>query len=136
MLKPGPVDTTTGVRDYVHVVDLAQAHVAATDRIAGNHGVEVFNIGTGQGYSVLDMIKALGKACGKELPYKVRGGAQNRRRVGVATDKGPRQRLPMTPRSLTVVLATRPWCLPTARSPRRRYLARPGKGARGRVDGV
>ena len=73
MLKPGPVDTTTGVRDYVHVVDLAQAHVAATDRIAGNHGVEVFNIGTGQGYSVLDMIKALGKACGKELPYKVRG---------------------------------------------------------------
>lgn len=60
----------TGVRDYIHVVDLAEAHVKALERIE-NYGVGIFNIGTGIGYSVLDMVKAFGKACGKEIPYKI-----------------------------------------------------------------
>ena len=64
--------TATGVRDYVHVVDLAQAHVAATKRLQDNEGLETFNVGTGRGYSVLEMIRAMSKACGKELPYQVR----------------------------------------------------------------
>jgi len=60
----------TGVRDYIHVVDLAEAHIKALEHIE-SYGVGIFNIGTGVGYSVLDMIKAFGKACGKEIPYKI-----------------------------------------------------------------
>lgn len=62
----------TGVRDYIHVVDLAEGHVKAVDNILeGNKGVQVFNLGTGIGYSVLDIVKAFNKAYGKELPYKI-----------------------------------------------------------------
>ena len=61
----------TGVRDYIHVVDLAKGHVAAVEYAGGNTGCEVFNLGTGTGYSVLDMVKAFGKANGLELPYKI-----------------------------------------------------------------
>ena len=62
----------TGVRDYIHVVDLAEGHVKAVDNILeGNKGVQVFNLGTGVGYSVLDIVKAFNKAYGKELPYKI-----------------------------------------------------------------
>lgn len=61
----------TGVRDYVHVVDLARAHVKAIEYAAEHTGTEVINIGTGKGYSVMQVLKAYEKACGKELPYKV-----------------------------------------------------------------
>lgn len=61
----------TGVRDYIHVVDLALGHVAAINKIKENPGVKVYNLGTGNGYSVLDVVKAFGKACGKEVPYKI-----------------------------------------------------------------
>lgn len=62
----------TGVRDYIHVVDLAEGHVKAVQNILeGNKGVQVFNLGTGVGYSVLDIVKAFNKAYGKELPYKI-----------------------------------------------------------------
>lgn len=62
----------TGVRDYIHVVDLAVGHVKAIDYILTNPGLDVINLGTGVGYSVLDMVKAFGKACGKEIPYEIR----------------------------------------------------------------
>ena len=60
----------TGVRDYIHVVDLALGHIAAIEQCTQN-GVHIYNLGTGHGYSVLDMIKAFEKACGKTLPYKI-----------------------------------------------------------------
>ena len=60
----------TGVRDYIHVVDLALGHIAAIEQCR-NAGVHIYNLGTGHGYSVLDMIHAFEKACGKELPYKI-----------------------------------------------------------------
>lgn len=62
----------TGVRDYIHVVDLAKGHVKAIDMIKKNPGVKIYNLGTGNGYSVLDVIKAFSVACGKELPYVIK----------------------------------------------------------------
>ncbi|WP_102050239.1 UDP-glucose 4-epimerase GalE [Pygmaiobacter massiliensis] len=61
----------TGVRDYIHVVDLAAGHVAAIKKLEQKPGLVVVNLGTGNGYSVLDVIKAYEKACGKTLPYVV-----------------------------------------------------------------
>lgn len=61
----------TGVRDYIHVVDLARAHVAAIGYAAENTGAHVFNIGTGQGYSVLDMVGAFARAADRPIPYEV-----------------------------------------------------------------
>ena len=61
----------TGVRDYIHVVDLAVGHVKALKKIEEKAGVCVYNLGTGNGYSVLDMVKAFSKACGHDLPYKI-----------------------------------------------------------------
>ena len=61
----------TGVRDYIHVVDLARGHVKAIEGMEKLEGVNIFNLGTGTGYSVLDIIKAFNKACGKELPYVI-----------------------------------------------------------------
>ena len=72
-----PTPDGTGVRDYIHVVDLAKGHVAALAWMNGKTGVEVFNLGTGKGTSVLEVIRAFSKACGKELPYVIkprRGG--------------------------------------------------------------
>ena len=60
----------TGVRDYIHVVDLALGHIAAIEH-CNDTGVRIYNLGTGHGYSVFDMIHAFEKACGKTLPYKV-----------------------------------------------------------------
>ncbi len=60
----------TGVRDYIHVVDLALGHIAALEHIK-NPGVHIYNLGTGIGYSVLDIIHAFEKACGKTLPYVI-----------------------------------------------------------------
>ena len=61
----------TGVRDYIHVVDLAKAHLCALNRAETVTGVEYFNIGTGTGYSVLEMVEAYKKASGKEIPYVI-----------------------------------------------------------------
>ncbi len=61
----------TGVRDYIHVVDLAIGHVAALKKLSQNCGLFICNLGTGKGYSVLDVVKAYSKACGKELPYVI-----------------------------------------------------------------
>lgn len=61
----------TGVRDYIHVVDLAQGHLKALDFIMDKTGVEAVNLGTGVGYSVLDVLHAFEKACGKTLPCRI-----------------------------------------------------------------
>lgn len=61
----------TGVRDYIHVVDLAKGHVKAIEGFEKLDGVNIFNLGTGIGYSVLDILHAFEKACGKELPYVI-----------------------------------------------------------------
>ena len=66
-----PTHDGTGVRDYIHVVDLAKAHLAALKWTEKAKGIDYFNIGTGVGYSVLDIISAYSKACEKELPYKI-----------------------------------------------------------------
>ena len=66
-----PTADGTGVRDYIHVVDLAKGHVAALKKLAGNCGLFVCNLGTGKGYSVLDVLHAYEKACGRELPYVI-----------------------------------------------------------------
>lgn len=62
----------TGVRDYIHVVDLAKGHVKALDWMDGKAGCDVFNLGTGTGYSVLDMLHAFEKAVGREIPYEIK----------------------------------------------------------------
>ncbi len=62
----------TGVRDYIHVVDLAVGHVKAIEKIKQNPGVEVYNLGTGNGYSVLQVVEAFGKACGNPIPYEIK----------------------------------------------------------------
>ena len=61
----------TGVRDYIHVVDLARGHVKALAKLAPGTGVSIYNLGTGNGYSVLQVIEAFGKACGHEIPYRI-----------------------------------------------------------------
>lgn len=61
----------TGVRDYIHVVDLSKGHVLALKKFKENPGVAVYNLGTGKGYSVLEIIKSFEKASGKEIPYKI-----------------------------------------------------------------
>ncbi len=66
-----PTPDGTGMRDYIHVCDLAEGHVAAIDHGHGKAGSHVFNLGTGTGSSVLDVVKAFGQACGKDLPYEV-----------------------------------------------------------------
>ncbi len=71
----------TGVRDYIHVVDLAVGHVKAIKKLADKEGVSIYNLGTGVGYSVLDVIHAYEKACGKKLPYVI----QPRRAGDIAT---------------------------------------------------
>lgn len=66
-----PTADGTGVRDYIHVVDLAKGHLKALNR--KEPGVHIYNLGTGVGYSVLDVIRAYEKACGKTLPFRVEG---------------------------------------------------------------
>lgn len=62
----------TGVRDYIHVVDLAVGHVKALDKLMEDQEVHIYNLGTGHGYSVLDMIHAFSKVCEKEIPYAIK----------------------------------------------------------------
>ncbi|MEE4254753.1 MAG: UDP-glucose 4-epimerase GalE [Desulfuromusa sp.] len=66
-----PTKDGTGVRDYIHVVDLAKGHLKALDRIKENSGVLTYNLGTGSGYSVLEIIAAFEKASGKQIAYKI-----------------------------------------------------------------
>ncbi|WP_443670068.1 UDP-glucose 4-epimerase GalE [Gemmiger formicilis] len=66
-----PTPDGTGVRDYIHVVDLARGHVAAIKKLEQKPGLFICNLGTGHGYSVLDVINAFSKACGKDIPYVI-----------------------------------------------------------------
>ncbi|MDD8002127.1 UDP-glucose 4-epimerase GalE [Bacillus cereus] len=68
-----PTKDGTGVRDYIHVVDLAKGHVKALEKVLKTKGIEAYNLGTGKGYSVLEMVKAFEKVSGKKIPYKVIG---------------------------------------------------------------
>lgn len=61
----------TGIRDYIHVLDLANGHVKALEKLSENPGLVTYNLGTGRGYSVLDLVKAFSKASGREIPYKI-----------------------------------------------------------------
>ena len=61
----------TGVRDYIHVMDLAAGHLKALEKLNSKPGVVIYNLGTGKGYSVIDVIKAFSKASGKEIPYEI-----------------------------------------------------------------
>lgn len=67
-----PTGDGTGVRDYIHVCDLADGHVAAMNAKAQTGGVHIYNLGTGRGYSVLDMVAAFERASGKPLPYQIK----------------------------------------------------------------
>ena len=69
----GDYDTPdgTGVRDYIHVTDLAQGHVRAVEYMSQNEGLDVFNLGTGQGYSVLEVVHAFEAASGQQVPYEI-----------------------------------------------------------------
>jgi UDP-glucose 4-epimerase len=66
-----PTPDGTGVRDFIHVVDLAIGHLKALDKLAQKPGVAAYNLGTGQGYSVLDMVAAVEKACEKKINYRI-----------------------------------------------------------------
>ncbi len=66
-----PTHDGTGVRDYIHVMDLAQGHLDALKWLQDNQGAHVFNLGTGHGYSVLDLVNAFEKASGNKVPYKI-----------------------------------------------------------------
>lgn len=66
-----PTHDGTGVRDYIHVVDLALGHIKALEKLRNKAGLVVYNLGTGQGYSVLDMVSAFAKASGRKIPYAI-----------------------------------------------------------------
>lgn len=70
----------TGVRDYIHVVDLAAGHVKAVEKLKDKEGVSIYNLGTGHGYSVLQIVAAVEKACGHKIPYEI----QPRRKGDIA----------------------------------------------------
>lgn len=68
-----PTRDGTGVRDYIHVVDLAKGHLSALKKLSKESGLVIYNLGTGKGYSVLEMIKVFSEVTGKKLPYKIVG---------------------------------------------------------------
>jgi UDP-glucose 4-epimerase len=68
-----PTHDGTGVRDYIHVVDLAAGHIKALEKLASNPGIVTYNLGTGRGYSVLQAVSAFEKASGEKVPYKIVG---------------------------------------------------------------
>jgi UDP-glucose 4-epimerase len=67
-----PTRDGTGIRDYLHVVDLARGHVAALDRLQATPGATIHNLGTGRGYTVLELVDAMQQACGRDIPYAIR----------------------------------------------------------------
>lgn len=68
-----PTPDGTGVRDYIHIVDLAVSHVQSLRKLPARPGVSVYNLGTGRGYSVLEIISEFESACGKKIPYRITG---------------------------------------------------------------
>ena len=66
-----PTKDGSGIRDYIHVVDLAKGHINALKYIQNNKGIEAINLGTGKGYSVYEVVRAFEKACGKTIPYVI-----------------------------------------------------------------
>lgn len=66
-----PTPDGTPIRDYIHVVDLAQGHLRALEKLAGNPGSVIYNLGTGRGYSVLEVVQAFQRATGREIPYRI-----------------------------------------------------------------
>jgi UDP-glucose 4-epimerase len=66
-----PTRDGTGVRDYIHVVDLALGHLKALEKLAQEPGLHIYNLGTGKGYSVLEVVAAFAQACGHEIPYQI-----------------------------------------------------------------
>ncbi|MEH0688236.1 UDP-glucose 4-epimerase GalE [Vibrio cholerae] len=66
-----PTKDGTGVRDYIHVMDLSDGHVAALEKVGQTSGLHIYNLGTGNGYSVLEMVHAFEKASGKPVPYQI-----------------------------------------------------------------
>lgn len=68
-----PTPDGTGMRDYIHVIDLAVGHVKTLDALSGRRGALAYNLGTGRGNSVLEMVSAFEKACGRPVPYKIVG---------------------------------------------------------------
>lgn len=66
-----PTPDGTGIRDYIHVVDLAVGHLKALEKLAAKPGVVTYNLGTGKGYSVLEVVAAFEKACGRKIPYRI-----------------------------------------------------------------
>jgi len=68
-----PTPDGTGVRDYIHVVDLASGHLQALEKLSSGPGILTYNLGTGQGYSVLEMIRAFEKSSGQKVPYEIGG---------------------------------------------------------------
>jgi len=66
-----PTPDGTGVRDYIHVMDLASGHTQALEKLATNPGLVTYNLGTGKGYSVLEMVDAFARAAGKDVPYRI-----------------------------------------------------------------
>jgi len=66
-----PTPDGTGVRDYIHIMDLASGHIKALEKLAANPGLVIYNLGTGKGYSVLEMVNAFAEASGKKIPYKI-----------------------------------------------------------------
>ncbi len=68
-----PTPDGTGIRDYIHVVDLAEGHLHALEKLVSRPGVVTYNLGTGRGYSVLEVISAFEKACGRKIPFRIVG---------------------------------------------------------------
>ena len=68
-----PTQDGTGVRDYIHVVDLGIGHMRALEKVLGSNGIETYNLGSGRGYSVLEIVTAFEKALGKKIPYRIVG---------------------------------------------------------------
>lgn len=68
-----PTPDGTGIRDYIHVVDLVEGHIKALEKLRSSPGVVTYNLGTGRGYSVLEVVAAFAEACGREIPYRVVG---------------------------------------------------------------
>jgi len=66
-----PTPDGTGIRDYIHVVDLAKGHIRALDKLETNPGLVIYNLGTNLGYSVLEVIHTFQKACGRKIPYRI-----------------------------------------------------------------
>jgi len=66
-----PTPDGTGIRDYIHVVDLAKGHLLALEKILGETGLDVYNLGTGRGYSVLEVVGAFARATGRQIPYVI-----------------------------------------------------------------